>query len=111
MVLELCELLAELAERRASALADCTPTRVVNTNNDSKTTTTDPSVANDGVSLVKLDNQQTKCSSNTNSLDNNHCVGSYSNNDNNDEQDSSKNCQQASSTALKFVSEAQRYVT
>ncbi|CAH8497586.1 unnamed protein product [Schistosoma intercalatum] len=110
MVLELCELLAELAERRASALADCTPTRVVNTDNDSKTTTTDPSAANDGISLVKLDNQQTKCSSNTNSLDNNHSVGSYSNNGNNDEQDSSKNCQQASSTALKFVSEAQRIV-
>ncbi|CAH8529675.1 unnamed protein product [Schistosoma rodhaini] len=109
MVLELCELLAELAERRASALADCTPTRVVNTDNgDSTTTTTDPSAVNDGVSLVKLNNQQTKCSSNTNSLDNNHCgVGSYGNSD---EHDTSKNCQQASSTALKFVSEAQRIV-
>ncbi|VDQ06855.1 unnamed protein product [Trichobilharzia regenti] len=49
MVLELCELLAELAERRASALADCTPTRVETT---TTTTTTPTTTTEDGITAA-----------------------------------------------------------
>lgn len=40
MVLELCELLSELAERRASALTDCTTTKVVEGGGNGTTATT-----------------------------------------------------------------------
>ncbi|CAH8484817.1 unnamed protein product [Schistosoma turkestanicum] len=112
MVLELCELLAELAERRASALADCTPTRIVHTDNEenttttttTNTTTTDPSTVNDRLLPVNSDNQQ------TNNVGNNHCISGHNANNHDNERESTKSSQQTPSTALKFVSEAQRIV-
>ncbi|CAH8498044.1 unnamed protein product [Heterobilharzia americana] len=105
MVLELCELLAELAERRASALADCTPTRVITTD-DSEIPITDPSAATDASLPLNSDHQKPKCSVN-NGRDNDNCVSDHNIAD--EEQESNKNSQQTS-TALKFVSEAQRIV-
>ncbi|KAK4469274.1 hypothetical protein MN116_006842 [Schistosoma mekongi] len=112
MVLELCELLAELAERRASALADCTPTRVVNIDNDEDSTATADPVNYGLLQPVKLENQQTECPVNTNGhdLNNSRRVNSGCGDNGNEENESNKSNGQQTSTALRFVSEAQRIV-
>nr|CAH8842792.1 unnamed protein product [Trichobilharzia regenti] len=125
MVLELCELLAELAERRASALADCTPTRVETTTTTTTTpttttedgitaattptpTTTDTDPSNNKSPPMNSDNLQDKSSINSGRSDsiNNPCLdGEQQHTGDNGHSEMNK-----TSTALKFVSEAQRIV-
>lgn len=85
MVLELCELLGELAERRASALSDCSPTIM----NNVPVTNQSNELGEQENNEVKFDNQSNDSCTTTDKLD--------------DESNKQK-------TTLKFLSEAQRYL-
>ncbi|CAH8842311.1 unnamed protein product [Trichobilharzia szidati] len=114
MVLELCELLAELAERRASALADCTPTRVVTTTPTTTPTTEDGTATtptnidpsnHESIPMNSDNLQEDKSSINGRSEGNNNpCLDGEHTGDNGQSE------MNKTSTALKFVSEAQRIV-